>query len=851
MPFRIQPVKEFLVSPALPEQIARIGELAANLLWSWDHDIRMAFRRLDPALWKACGRNPVLMLARIPQATLEKAASDPRYVAVYKRACERHDAYLAQNPQEAGHKDNMLVAYFSMEYGLLESLTIYSGGLGILSGDHLKAASDMRLNLVGIGLLYQTGYLSQHLTADGWQTEKYPVNDFYTWPVQPMLDADGNEIRVSVDLPTGRCYIKVWRLKVGRVSLLLLDTNIPENQQPELRDITDQLYGGDTHTRIKQEIVLGIGGLRALKAVGLQPTVFHMNEGHSAFLALERARLLMEEKGLSFDEALDATRSNNVFTTHTPVPAGIDMFDSGLVYEYFNTYCTEHGIPFDRFLELGKHGPKEQGDRFSMAVFAITASSYRNAVSRLHAQVSQQMFQMLWPELPVHEVPITPITNGVHLPTWLAGDLAKIYDTYLAPDWRERYPESSVWDQIPDIPNSELWEYRRSRKRKLVGFVRERLQQRAAERRASSSEMRRLSEILDPDVLTIGFSRRFATYKRATLLFRDVARLKKILGNPRMPVQVVIAGKAHPLDNPGKQFIREIIHLTRDPELSRHVVFIEDYDIGVGRELVQGVDLWLNNPRRGEEACGTSGMKAAMNGTLNLSILDGWFDEAYEASGGWAIGDRDEYSPDMDDLHASAIYSLLENEIAPMYYLEREEGIPVAWMQRVKQSMMNLSPKFNCQRMLHEYSTRLYEPAHLNWIHVRRDSFQAARERVEWMQGVHSAWSRVHLWDETQGLGKCILSGSPVRLSAAADLAGLTPQDVRVEAVVGHVNPDGILEDTTVLLLNQVDEQNGQYSFSREFVPHQTGRLGYTLRISPNHTDDPLTRPCHAPMKWA
>jgi starch phosphorylase len=852
MSFHVQPVKEFLVSPSLPGAIGRLGELAHNLLWSWDPTVRMVFRRLDPTLWKNCGRNPVLMLARVPQATLEKAAADPRYVAVYRKACERHDAYMSQGPVDAGRKDSMLVAYFSMEYGLIESLTIYSGGLGILSGDHLKAASDMRLNLVGIGLLYQTGYLQQHLTADGWQTEKYPINDFYTWPVQPLLDAAGNEVRVQINLPGAVCHVKVWRMKVGRVTLLLLDTNIPENSNPTVRDITDQLYGGDIHVRIRQEIVLGIGGLRALHAAGLEPTVYHMNEGHSAFLAIERVRLLMEQKGLTFDEALDAARTNNVFTTHTPVPAGIDKFDPGLIHEYFGAYCHEHNIPFDRFLELGRHGMPEQGESFSMAVFAITGSSYRNGVSRLHAQVSQGMFQGLWPNLPVHEIPITPITNGVHLPTWLSGDLAQIYDVYLAPDWRERYPERSVWDQIRDIPNNELWEYRRRRKRQLINFTRERLQQRASERRSSSAEMRRLQDILDPEALTIGFSRRFATYKRATLLFRDVARLKKILANPRMPVQVILAGKAHPQDNPGKQFIREIIHYTRDPELARHLVFIEDYDISVGRELVQGVDLWLNNPRRGEEACGTSGMKAAMNGTLNLSILDGWFDEAYEISGGWAIGDREAYSPDMDDLHAAAIYSLLENEIVPMYYQDREEGIPGAWMQRVKQSMMNLSPMFNCQRMLHEYSTRLYEPAHLAWLDVMRDGFQPARERAMWNSNVANRWPHVRLRDRTQNLSACILSGSPVRLTAEVDLAGLEPGDVRAEAVVGHVNPDGILEDTTVLLLNQVENSgDGVYWFSREFVPHQTGRLGYTLRVSPNHCDDPLTRPCHSPMKWA
>ena len=851
MSFEIHPVREFVVSPALPPALARLGELSMNLLWTWNHTIRAAFRRLDSSLWRACGYNPVAMLSRLPQAALDKAASDRVYLSVYRKACGAFDEYMSQKPESPGGH-SMLVAYFSMEYGLIESLTIYSGGLGILSGDHLKAASDAGLNLVGVGLLYQTGYLQQYLSPDGWQTERYPVNDFYNWPVEPARDAGGAEIRVQVQMPRGTVHIKVWRLNVGRVSLLLLDTNIPENSSiPEYRDITDQLYGGDTHVRMRQEIVLGIGGLRALKALGLQPTVFHMNEGHSAFLALERSRLLMGDQQMSFDEALEATRTNNVFTTHTPVPAGIDMFDPSLVYEYFGNYCREHGIPFERFLGLGRNGNREQGDRFSMAVFALSASSYRNAVSKLHAEVSQEMFQNLWPNLPVHEVPITPITNGVHLPTWLNSDFAQLYETYFQPDWRERYAERSVWDQVPEIPNNEVWEAHRRRKRKLVAFVRDRMLQRAEERRASKAELKRIFEMFDPDVFTIGFARRFATYKRATLLFQDRERLRRLLANEKMPVQIIIAGKAHPQDNPGKQFIREIVQFARDPEMSRHITFIEDYDIQVGRELVQGVDLWLNNPRRGEEACGTSGMKAAINGVLNFSILDGWFDEAFESSGGWAIGDRSDYTPDQDELHASYIYSVLENDIVPMYYLQREEGVPNAWIQRVKQSLMNLSPQFNCQRMINEYTSLLYTPAHEGYVAVRRDGFQSAREKVDWMGQVDKVWDGVRIEDATPETGNSLLTGQTVQLRAAVFLNGLQPGDVRVEAVVGRVSPDGLLEETMVVSLPPTKEQGGTHVFEKEFEPHQTGRLGYTLRIAPNHAEDPLSRPCRAPMKWA
>ncbi|GIU76446.1 MAG: alpha-glucan phosphorylase [Bryobacteraceae bacterium] len=846
MAFQIRPVKEFLVSPALPPELSRLGELAYNFLWSWRQPIRTVFSRLDPAMWKECRRNPVLMLGRVSQETLQKAAADPRYVALYETACRDFDEYMAQQPPP----DGIRVAYFSMEYGLLESVSIYSGGLGILSGDYLKAASDANFGLVGVGLLYQKGYLEQHLNPDGWQVEKYPINDFFTWPVQPAQDANGNEIVIELRLPRGKCFVKVWKMQVGRVPLLLLDTNIPANTIDEYRDITDQLYGGDAVTRIQQEFVLGVGGLRALKALGMEPTVYHMNEGHSAFLALERIRVLMQEQGLSWEEALEAARCNNCFTTHTPVPAGIDMFDPGLIYEYFHAYCERNSVPFERFLALGQGGTEEQGDRFSMAVLALKTSAYRNAVSRLHSEVSRNMFWRLWPDFPVHEVPILPITNGVHLPTWLHPDLAGLYDQYLAPGWREQYQDPAIWAQVADIPDEELWEIRRRRKRRLIAFIRERLLQRAQERHASSTELRRLSEIFDPEVFTIGFARRFATYKRATLFFRDIARVKKILTNPQMPVQIVIAGKAHPKDTPGKTLIREIIQIARDPDLARHIVFIEDYDIEVGRELVQGVDLWLNTPRRGEEACGTSGMKAAMNGTLNLSILDGWFDEAYEISGGWAIGDRDPYTPDVDDVHASSIYSLLENEILPMYYRNREEGVPLAWMKRVKTSIMNLSPQFNCQRMIRDYIERMYEPAHLAGLRACEDGCRWAREKAQWNRRVEQAWPQVSIEDVSGAVGRSIVTGSPIELRALVFLNGLGPADVRVEAVVGRVNPDGELYDTTVLSLPFLKEQDGRFLFGRDFVPHQTGRIGYTLRVSPNRSEDPVTRPCLLPVKW-
>jgi glycogen phosphorylase len=849
MPFHIQPIREFLVRPALPSSLSRMTELAYNILWSWEPVIRAVFRRLDPALWQDCGYNPVLMLGRVSQSALQRAAADQRYMALYRTACDHYDARTRKSAPQA---DGKLIAYFSAEYGLTECLPVYSGGLGVLSGDHLKSSSDQDYPLTGLGLLYQQGYFRQFLNPDGWQQERYPLNDFYTLPLSTVKDSNDRDLKVSVRLPSGDVFIQVWRLDVGRITLYLLDTNIPENVLPQDRDITNSLYGGDIDTRIRQEIVLGIGGMRALKAMGLEPTVFHMNEGHSAFLALEQIRVSMRDDHLNLDEALEAARASNVFTTHTPVPAGIDLFDSGLMYHYFSGYCAETGIDFQHLMAVGRHDPQNRDERFSMAVLALNTSSYRNAVSRLHRQVSQEMFHDLWPNLPVWEVPITSITNGVHRPSWLNDDLSSLYDQYLEPDWRERFNDPSIWEQVRDIPDEELLEVHRRRKRRMVNFVRSRQHQAAVRRQASAPEVRRAGEVLDPNAFTIGFARRFATYKRATLLFRDVERLKRILLNKDMPVQIVIAGKAHPKDQPGKSYIREIVQLSRDPELWKHLVFLEDYDMKVGREMVQGVDIWLNNPRRGEEACGTSGMKAAINGVLNLSILDGWFDEAYEHSGGWAIGDREPYSDDQDALHASAIYYLLENEIVPMFYEQREQT-PREWMRRVKQSLAYISPQFDARRMVREYMAELYDPAHIQHLRAHAEDFKLVRDKARWNGRVRQLWDRVKFVESPQAPAPAgsVTSGKPVPVRAAIDLAGLTADDVRVEVVMGRVDSNGYLEETEVMVLPPM-EQAGQVAvFGTDVMPERTGRVGYALRVSPNHFDDPLTRPCTSLLKWS
>ena len=847
MPSNIHPIREFVVRPALPPQLSRMQDLACNILWAWEPPIRALFRRLDPLLWKESGYNPVVMLGRISQSTLEKMASDPRYLAQYQLACQRFDSHTKYPPTNV---DGKVIAYFSAEYGLTECLPVYSGGLGILSGDHMKSASDLDLPLIGVALLYQFGYFRQHLNADGWQQERYLENDFYSLPVQPALDAEGHQRLVHVELPTGRVAIRLWTLAVGRVTMIFLDTNTPENARVEDRGITSQLYGGDNDMRVRQEIVLGIGGMRALEAMEHKPTVFHMNEGHSAFLAIERIRLFIERQGLSFEEALEATRVNNVFTTHTPVPAGIDLFDPGLVFHYFNAFCRGAKIDFDSFMALGRRNARDTSEPLSMAILALNTSAYRNAVSQLHGEVSQEMWNGLWPTLPVPETPITSVTNGVHAPSWINGDLADLYDQYLEPDWRSRWNDTAMWKLVRDIPDEELLEMHRRRKRRLISFVRERQTASAARRKAAAAEVRYSAEVLDPHALTIGFARRFATYKRATLLLRDVDRLRRILCNQDRPVQIVIAGKAHPKDQPGKTFIREIAQLARDPLLWKHIVFVEDYDMKVARELVQGFDLWLNTPRRGEEACGTSGMKAAMNGVLNLSVLDGWFDEAYEDSGGWAIGDREPYSEDQDAIHATNIYYLLENEIVPLYYAQSEGGLSSEWVRRMKESIMNLTPQFDARRMVDDYRRKLYDPSHANWMWMEGGNFEEARSRARWNTRVREVWPQVRFVEMGPAPTGPVMSGKPIPVHAALFLAGLKPEDVRVECLIGSISAGGNLEHTTVVPLPGVRMDGDVAVFEREIVPEYTGRLGYAIRVSPNHDDNPLTRPVTSLLKW-
>ena len=656
----VQPVARVNVAPRLPVQLRRLHELAYNLCWAWDHEAISLFRRLDPDLWEETNHNPEWMLGLMDQGRLNALVDDTSFMAHYARVCQAYDEYMRAEDswfaRRFGHLQRPpVIAYFSMEFGLTECLQNYSGGLGVLSGDHLKSASDLNIPLVGVGILYQEGYFQQYLNTDGYQLESYPLNDYAHLPVKLQRDSDGAPIKITIPLPGRDLYAQIWKVQVGRASLYLLDANVDENTRPEDRNLTDRLYGGDRRTRIRQEMLLGIGGVRLLRALGIEADIYHMNEGHSAFLLLERIRRSMREDGLSFEEAKALTAASSVFTVHTPVPAGLERFDFDLIDEHFTELMAELGLSRDHFLDLGREDLGHY-QLFSMSVMALNLSSGTNGVAELHGAVSRGMWSWMYPGVPQHEVPIGAITNGIHVQTWVSQEMALLFDRYLDPAWREEESRPEVWQGVKSIPDAELWRTHVRRRERLVAFARERLRLQLQRRGMSQTEIESADEALNPDALTIGFARRFATYKRATLIFRDLGRLRRLVTDAERPVQFIFAGKAHPHDNEGKEFIRTIVNVARDHDFRNSVVFLENYDMNVARYMVQGVDVWLNTPRRPKEASGTSGMKVIYNGGLNCSIPDGWWAEAYAPDVGWSIGHGEEY-PEEDWAHQDYVES--------------------------------------------------------------------------------------------------------------------------------------------------------------------------------------------------
>jgi starch phosphorylase len=834
----MKPLMEYTVVPNLPENLQPLKHLACNVCFSWQSEIRQLFRRIDPILWESSGHNPVLLLGQVSQQRLDELSRDQAFLGQLERVHEGFRRYLTQprlRAMDYSPEKPFLVAYFSAEFGLTECIPNYSGGLGVLAGDHLKSASDLNVPLVGVGLLYQQGYFSQYLSADGWQMETYSVNDFHNMPLTLMRDDSGNPLQVTVTLKDQHVRCLIWRIDVGRIPLYLLDTNANDNP-PDCRLITAHLYVGDREMRLQQEIVLGIGGVRALKALGIEPTVIHMNEGHSAFAALERINILRRETDLSFDAAREIVLASTVFTTHTPVPAGNEVFDPNLVRAYFEDYLKDLGLNFRVLVGYGRVDPWNDAEPFGMTPLALRLSAHTNGVSRLHGRVSQAMWQKVWPDNPVEDVPIDYVTNGIHVPTWISGEMAALFDRYLGPDWAEDPDNERVWERVNQIPVTELWRTQERCREQLVGFTRRRLMDKMSRVGASPDEIQQAGEVLDPDILTIGFARRFATYKRATLLFRDPDRLERILNHPEMPVQVVLAGKAHPQDTEGKAYIQQIVHLSRQERFRRRIVFLEDYNIFVANYLASGSDLWLNTPRRPLEACGTSGMKALANGGLNLSTLDGWWEEGFHPDFGWALGHGEVYRDHeaQDRIESRDLYNLLEKEVVPLFYQRGIDGIPRGWVEKMKAGLHELVPIFNAHRMVLEYYKRYYLPCSTRFNELCEDRFAQAKGLSEWRQKLMTGWHEIAVVEVRTSEGAERPVGQEVEVTARLRLGSLAPEDVTVEAYYGRLDYMGefVARETAPLVCS--DQQDGIYTFRGKIPCRETGRFGYTVRILPS-----------------
>jgi starch phosphorylase len=835
---------EFRVEPSLPPQLLPLKRLANNLWWSWNPRAINLFRRIDEELWETSGHNPVEMLGTISNDALERLAHDHSFVDLMNRVDQELTEYLQAETwysTEYGAAEAPLIAYFSMEFGLTECLRLYSGGLGVLSGDHIKAASDQGLPIVGVTLLFQLGYFQQHLNPDGWQQESYPVNDFYRLPISKVKDENGEPLKITLQLPSRDLKVQIWRCEVGRVFLILLDTNLPENSFHD-QDITDQLYGGDQRLRIQQEIVLGIGGIRALHAMGIDPVVCHINEGHAAFSGLERIRIAMHQHGLAFKEARVAMGGGNVFTTHTPVPAGFDVFPADLMREFFTGYAKELGIPVEELLSMGRSGPSDQHEPFNMAIMAMKSSTFTNGVSRLHGKVTRMMVAKKLKEFPLDEVPVNHVTNGIHLKSWMSQGMTELLDRFLGSAWSERSTEAEVWEGIDRISNAELWRTHERRRERLVAFARQHIRKQMLERGATRHEIDQTDELLDPEALTIGFARRFATYKRATLLLLDRQRLKRILTNKERPVQLIFAGKAHPHDEGGKSLIRELIHFARDENVKDRVVFLESYNMNVARYLVQGVDVWLNTPRRPLEASGTSGMKVVANGGLNLSVLDGWWDEAYNHEVGWAIGHGEEYTDTsyQDQVEAAALYEILEESVIPLFYMRGRDQLPGEWIRMMKASMRQLTPVFNTDRMVREYNQRFYMQAKKHYEALSANGFEPTRRLAEWKGQLLRSWGSVAIEsaEMLNGDPEPFKIGADVPVKATVRLGSLKPEDVTVEMYVGRLDEYRRFREGEIVTMSLEQELgDGRYLFIGQYHCNMVGHRGIGVRVIPFHPD--------------
>lgn len=831
------------VIPYLPKELEKLREIAYNLIWSWNPDIRELFKRLDRDLWIETNHNPVMMLGLISQERLLEVSQDDGFRAHLDRGYNNLKQYLTEKTwfqKNYNYTDDFNIVYFSAEFGLTECLQTYSGGLGVLAGDHLKAASDLGIPLVGLGLLYKVGYFQQYLNSEGWQHERYEINDFDNLPMTLILNEKKEPLVLSVTMADREVYFQIWMIQIGRIPLYLLDTNVSENSELD-RKITETLYGGNVETRIQQEIVLGIGGIKALQVLGIHPTVCHMNEGHSAFLSLERIRLLIKNQGLNFNEAKEVGFYSNVFTTHTPVPAGIDVFPNELVEKYLGSYYrNELKISDTEFYSLGSIYRHRESSVFNMAHLAMNTSGFINGVSKLHSEVSRKMWVSGYPNVPFNEIPIGHITNGIHTRSHISREFDDLFVQYIGEKWTRDPSSATLWERVDSIPDEEIWRLHERRRARLVAFVRKRLVRQIKSKGGSQAEIEAAGEILDPNALTIGFARRFATYKRATLIFQDLDRLLKILNNKEKPVQFVISGKAHPKDEEGKRFIQEIFQITKDERFKRKIVFIENYDLNVASYLVQGCDIWLNNPRRPLEASGTSGMKVIANGGLNLSVLDGWWAEAYNPEVGWEIGGGEEYSDPLyqDNMEARQLFNTIETKITPLFYARGEDRIPRAWIAVVKNSMRKLGPIFNTQRMVQEYFKKYYIPAHDRRGNLLMAEAVKVKEFTLWKKYIKENWSQIFVGKvETSNSAKQIFVGQEYPVKAEINLGQLKPEDVEVQIYFGPIeDQDSPQNYSTMVMAPALDKnEDGNYIFSGVIKSRRSGQQGFTIRILPKN----------------
>ena len=830
------------VTPQLPERIKDLSKIANNLWWSWNSEFLRLFKQIDIDLWERVEKNPVKFLKLVSQEKLNDILQDNSFLKQYDELLENFNNYMNSKntwfSKKYPNNKKDLIAYFSAEYGLDEIVQIYSGGLGVLSGDHLKSASDLGVPLVAVGLLYKNGYFHQKINAYGEQEIVYKNLDISSLPIKEVKNDKNENLLIDVKLPKATLYLKVWSINVGRVNLYLMDSDIEQNEE-EYRSITSTLYGGNQETRIQQEIVLGMAGTKLLKILGLNPTIYHMNEGHSSFLTLELISEIMQEKQVSFNIAKDIVSSKTVFTTHTPVPAGNDIFPTGLVETYFNKIWDKFGITKEEFLRLGmtpKADIEESG--FNMGILALKIAGKKNGVSKLHGEVSRELFADVWPNIIAHESPITYVTNGIHTCSWLAPNLKRLYNKYLIPFWQDMIYDDNVWKNIKNIPDKELWDAHIDRKRKLLALVKDNIAERLKRNGYTYDEISKVVSGLNPNALTIGFARRFATYKRATLIFRDLERITQILNDSDKPVQIIFAGKAHPADKDGAELIKFINEVSMKPQFKGKVFFLEDYSIGMSRYLISGVDVWLNNPRRPMEASGTSGQKASVNGVINFSILDGWWAEGYNTNNGWKIGVNSNYDnyevQDNDD--SESIYTTLEKKIIPSYYAKNDSGYSDTWLNMMKESIITTGGKFSTSRMLVDYVDKLYMPL-CNLTNKYYNDLENVTKFNEWKRLVQERFNRISITQENNVDNETIDAGKVIKVKCSVKLPNINPDNIQVEVYYGQIAENGIVNNVTIIPMHRKDSNDEEkiYSYEAQVELTTGGDYGYTFRVMPKH----------------